>query len=582
MATGHSADVLFAAFLPDGETIVTLGSDRAIILWDIDTGQMLRKHHHTGPNFCWQGLSPNALHAVVDVWWNRVAVINTWTGSEVRVFKDSSPKLAISHDGGMLACENETEIVISDLESAETLCRLNCGRKINPQSMIFSPDDRLLAVAPWSGRSEADGICIYEIASGVRVQTLSQPGHEELVSAEQMSVSPDGQILVTLATQEGMGVWDLQTGRLLIRIADRKIMAITFSPDGRTLLTAREDGTIREWDVATWRISRAWTAGDHWVRTVAQSSDGRYTLTGGNDRAVRLWDAQSSDLRMSMGGYEYAVNSVMFTSDGSTLVSTNSDGSVRSWDVATRTPISTAMAPEGRVSCLALSDDGLLIAVGNRGDEACCCGPSTAVDVRRTDTGELLNTFWLRDSSGAVEEASSAVFSPDSSTLAVGHWGFCVSLWSTDSGELVAKIRTRGDSVGTLAFSPDGRTLALGTHYDESVELFSTRTFKRQRTLVEHTNNVNSVAFSPDGKILATGSSDGTIKLWNPRNGRLLATLVILPCADGISEEWLAYTPEGFYTGSEKAEEFIRWEVDGVLHPGAEFAERFRRPSLRS
>ncbi len=577
LATGHSDDVLHAAFLRDGKTIASLGSDRALILWDAQTGEMLHKYDYPGPDFYWQGLSPDGLHAVASTSWNRVAVIDTLTGSEVRVFEDSSPTLAVSHDGHMLACEDGTGITITDLLTATIVGRLSHNEKRGIRFMVFSPDDRLLAIAPDAG---ADGIHVYEMASGHCVRTLKLPSEEGQGWAytEQMDISPDGRLLVSHGMNEGVSVWDLQTGQHLWTLADSGVMAVRFSADHRTLLVGRVDGTICEWDVETWETRQTRAVSHHWVRTVAQSPDGRYTLTGGDDRALHLWDPQTGDLCKSMGGHEYRVRESTFAPDGHTLLSSNSDGTLRSWDVGTCRLVDTTMTADGHADHVIVSPDGLLVAQGNNlKNRACSFAFSTAVELRRTDTCELLHTLRMPHRSGGPV---SAVFSPDGRTLAIGHWGFCVSVWDVSTGELVAKIRTRGDSVGAIAFSPDGKTLAVGTHYDEVVELFSTRTFRRKRMLIEHTDNVNSVAFSPDGKTLATGTSDGTIKLWNPRNGRLLNTLVILPSAAGISREWLAYTPEGYYTGSGNAEEFIRWEVDGALHPGTLYAEKFRRSRL--
>ena len=71
------------------------------------------------------------------------------------------------------------------------------------------------------------------------------------------------------------------------------------------------------------------------------------------------------------------------------------------------------------------------------------------------------------------------------------------------------------DSVYSVAFSPDGRTLASGGGYsDKTVRLWDVETGDLKRTLIGHTRLVNGVAFSPKGRLLASRSRDGTMLLW--------------------------------------------------------------------
>jgi hypothetical protein len=77
------------------------------------------------------------------------------------------------------------------------------------------------------------------------------------------------------------------------------------------------------------------------------------------------------------------------------------------------------------------------------------------------------------------------------------------------------------------------------------------------RAFEGHKNSVTSVAFSPDGTTLASSSADGSIRLWDLSTGRCLATLLSTP------EGWAAFSPDGRYKiGGALAGAF--WHVAGL------------------
>jgi len=131
---------------------------------------------------------------------------------------------------------------------------------------------------------------------------------------------------------------------------------------------------------------------------------------------------------------------------------------------------------------------------------------------------------------------NSVAFSPDGRILAVGDNRGDVGLWDVATGRRT--VLAEGSPVYGVAFSPDGRTLAVGDARGD-VGLWDVATGRRTVTLAEGTL-VNSVAFSPDGRILAVGDARGDVGLWDVATGRRTAIL-----AEGSTVASVAFSPDG-------------------------------------
>ena len=91
-------------------------------------------------------------------------------------------------------------------------------------------------------------------------------------------------------------------------------------------------------------------------------------------------------------------------------------------------------------------------------------------------------------------------------------------------GTQVKELKGHTDSIESVAFSLDGKTLTSGSD-NNTIKIWTLESGAQIKELKGHNNNVYSVAFSPDGKTFASGSADETIKIWNLDNGAQIKEL---------------------------------------------------------
>jgi len=161
---------------------------------------------------------------------------------------------------------------------------------------------------------------------------------------------------------------------------------------------------------------------------------------------------------------------------------------------------------------VAISYDGKIFASGTGGDE-------NTVHLRDIISGKSLAIM-----EGHTGSVSSIAFSPDGKTLASGGRDNTVRLWDIATGKSLIIMEGHTGSVSSIAFSPDGKTLASGG-WDDTVRLWDIATGKSLIIMEGHTGDVESVAFSPDGKTLASGGNDGTVRIWSVVSGDSLTVI---------------------------------------------------------
>ncbi|MDX1933645.1 MAG: AAA-like domain-containing protein [Capsulimonadales bacterium] len=336
-----------------------------------------------------------------------------------------------------------------------------------------------------------------------------------------------------------------------------------FAPAGATVAVGSTDGTVVLWDISSGRKLRTFKGHVASINYLRFEDRADRLWTGDESGEIRCWALPDRDSSGFLVANPSAFRDLAVSPDGRSLLIADSE-TVLLRDAVTGRRLRNFSAPT-MITAGAFSPDGLRVALAN--DQA-------QVSLFRVADGAHLKTFRCRESGAYRRDIGRLVFSPDGKTLAIG---FGQSLWSLGDGRGVAQIRDStsgklltewkgfGNATPAVAFSPDGRTLAVGS-FDRTVSLFDVASGRRRairnvsgavagvsfsadgqrigvahdrfvdiypvsepggllRRLTGHSDSVHDLAFSPDGKTLASASWDQTTKLWDMRTGRELATL---------------------------------------------------------
>ncbi len=274
------------------------------------------------------------------------------------------------------------------------------------------------------------------------------------------TISADSKTLITLNADHSVGLWDLQTGKLLKSLTGHKgrLMRVAVSADGRLLATGSFAGEkIKIWEMATGALTGEMANFDD-LASLALSNDGRLLAASGipsgqsKDCTVELWDiAKSTSLAVlaKKPVEQFYPGSLRFSPDGKHLAAgiQNKSHSIMIWDVATHKLLKTIPHP-GDIAAIDYSPDGSRLAGGGVDNTACLWD---------AQTGKLLLQM-----KGHTDFITGVSFHPAGKYFATTSFGSKsrFRIWDVQTGTqtFAQEGRSRTHS---LIFSRDGKSLAV-------------------------------------------------------------------------------------------------------------------------
>jgi WD40 repeat protein len=622
---GHDHTVNGLAFSPDGKLLATSSADGTARVWDILTGKEIftspknSKYitdvafNPDGKSFAYAGYPDSAsIYAIPSGKLIKRLEVNADQGSGYGI------SLKYSNDGKWLAIgeDNKTANVYrtSDwhlaytFKPAEGWCG-GCGTYVE-----FSRDNKSLFKI-----AHNDKLSQYDLQTGSLIKTFGEP----VDYLRGITLTKDGQHVI--AASDSMLYNYTIASKTVVAYKlylSETVNDIALSLDEKEILVASDNMTAWALEAASGKVIRTYqgalqeqdkgglnyNADNYWEYNIARylrlknelllTKDDNNFITGKTGVNAIQWNISTGAPNKLYEGHTKAVISMDQSADGSILATADGAGEVFLWNTKTGALINRIKPHTEPIFDVSLSRDGKYVATGSW---------DASIEVYDVQTGEVSSDMYLKENScysisftpnglyllcgrldkslelrepdskkvvlsfiGHTDVVSSIAFGADPNKALTASWDGTARIWDVTTGMMLQKFKGARGMLHSAIYSTDSKKIITGGD-DRIIRIWDIQSGQVLKTLNGHQSEITSLSLSKDGKMLVSYSTDGVVKFWNLESGLEFYEHVHIS-----SREWMARTPQGYFSATEQARADIHFVKGMDVYAPDQFFEYYR------